>query len=304
MGDNVLDKNYFLECYRSKKFMYVNAIKKTLKHHQIPFDKKLKKKALVTLLNQYFDTSEPKFLNKFATKIQKFYRKHLISKFANQEDFYTLDSLENVPSSYLFWFKDSKGFTFGFDIRSFFKLVENSTTNPYNREKIPTEAILNAHELAKKRKINMSFKDNSQLTQEQAHKLYILSIFQKIDMLNVTAGGVDPNWFSNLSFQALKNYYSVLEDIWNYRAELTPQQKIKIDPQNKLFKININYILSLQYTYPNKLKLQNIILKEINTLVSSALEDTDKYTGCYYTLIALTEVSQECAAALPWLVQY
>ena len=304
MGDNVLDKNYFLECYRNKKFMYVNAIKKTLKHHQIPFDKKLKKAPLIAILHKYFDNLEPKFLDKFAIKIQKFYRKHLISKFANQEDFYTLDSLENVPSAYLFWFKDSKGFTFGFDIRSFFKLVENNNTNPYNREKIPTEVILKAHKLAKKRKINITFQDNSQLTPEQAHKLYILSIFQKIDMLNVTAGGVDPNWFSNLSFQALKNYYSVLEDIWNYRAELTPQQKIKIDPQNKLFKININYILSLQNTCSNKFKLQNIILKEINTLVSSAVEDTDKYTGCYYTLIALTEVSQECAAALPWLVQY
>ena len=35
-------------------------------------------------------------------------------------------------------------------------------------------------------------------------------------------------------------------------------------------------------------------------MIISAQDDTDKYTGCYYTLIGLTEVSLEAANALPW----
>ena len=72
--------------------------------------------------------------------MQRIFRKKLITSFANQEDFYTLD-LENLNPYFLFWFTDPKGFKYGFDIRSFFKLIESGNTNPYNREKIPINAI-------------------------------------------------------------------------------------------------------------------------------------------------------------------
>ena len=61
------------------------------------------------------------------------------------------------------------------------------------------------------------------------------------------AGGTDTKWFTNLSFIKLKNYYRILEDIWNYRAELTQTQKLDIVPQNNLFTHSIAYIFNLPY---------------------------------------------------------
>ena len=302
----ILEKNQFIENYNLKKMIYVNDIKQTLEHYHLNFDKNSKKNELKNILFKFFN-SKPQLDNikeKIVIKIQRLFRKKLLASFANQEDFYTLDLLENLNPRFLFWFTDPKGFKYAFDIRSFIKLIESGNTNPYNREKIPINAICRAHEIIKKRKISTNFNDKEFLTEEQEHRLHIFSVFQKIDMLNVAAGGVDYKWFTNLNFVKLKNYYKVLEDIWNYRAELTHEQKNKIDPNNKLFRINMNYIISLPYSQTNKIKLQKITLNEIDTMISSAHEDTDKYTGCYYTLIGLTEVSLEAANALPWLVQY
>ena len=52
-----------------------------------------------------------------------------------------------------------------------------------------------------------------------------------------------------------------------------------------------------------KRKLQEIILEEIDSLISSSNEETHRSTGCYYVLIAFVETSIECAEALPWLMQ-
>ena len=303
MSGKLLLKIDFLKNYETNKMIYVNDIKSTLKHYSIKFDRKTKKKELKQLLYNFFNKSPHLEHEKIIIKMQRLFRKNFIKKFANTEDFYSLDPLQELDPKYLFWYRDSKEFIFGFDIRSFYKLTQSNSNNPYNREQIPMNAISKAHEIIKKRNINVNF-DNSPLTEEQEHNLYMFGIFQKIDLLNAAAGGVNVSWFSNLSFSDLKKYYRALEDIWNYWAELNIQQKIKIDPYNKLFKINMNYILGIPNTARNKIKLQKIILNEIDTLISSAHNDSDKFTGCYYTLIALTEVSIDCANAMPWLVQY
>ena len=79
-------------------------------------------------------------------------------------------------------------------------------------------------------------------------------------MLNVAAGGVDYKWFTNLNFIKLKNYYKVLEDIWNYRAEQVLNRKIKLIPIINYLRINMNYIITLPYSQTNKIKLQKITL--------------------------------------------
>ena len=94
--------------------------------------------------------------------------------------------------------------------------------------------------------------------------------------------------------------YKVLEDVWNYRAELTQIQKLEIVPNGQMFINSVNNV----YTLHNKLHIQNIILMEMEKLVKSSPSELHRHTGAYYILIALTEISIECAQDLPWLVQY
>ena len=91
----------------------------------------------------------------------------------------------------------------------------------------------------------------------------------------------------------------ILEDIWNYRAELTSEKKNIIVPNKTMFEKSVKTIYSIY----SKTIIQNIILDEIDSLISSAINDNDKITGSYFVLTALVEVSPECSQSLPWLIQ-
>ena len=47
------------------------------------------------------------------------------------------------------------------------------------------------------------------LSKEQIFNNRVLTVFQKIDMLNVIAGGVDIKWFTDLNMLQLKMYYKI-----------------------------------------------------------------------------------------------
>ena len=173
--------------------------------------------------------------------------------------------------------------------------------NPYNRKIIP-EIVKNQYDTQIKNltKFNIDCNyEKEELSSEQEFNSKVLSIFQKIDLLNVAAGGTNPDWFHKLNIPYLKEYYKILEDVWNYRSQLTPQKQLEIVPNGKLFTISVKDIYKLN----NKKKIQHILLNEIDSLVSSAPDDANKSLGCYYVLTALTEVSSECFQSLPWLAQ-
>ena len=138
------------------------------------------------------------------------------------------------------------------------------------------------------------------LTPEQQLNHKIVNIFQKLDELNIYAGGLNINWFTDLNTFQLKLYYKALEDIWNYRAQLSNCQKCEIVPQNNMFTKSVPDLFIMN----NKLGIQNIILDEINKLVSSSSNKNNCITGGYYVLTALVEVSLDCSDCMPWLVQY
>ena len=275
------------------KLIYVEDIKLTLKtHNKTTIGKKAE---LIRRLDAVFsDNSEyrgPSF--------------DRVVDITNTEDFYTFQSIDEISPDYIFTYKSHSGFIYGFDIRSFNKLIENTKFNPYNREDIPQDVVdrMN-HRLNQLKALNFDVGiEKDILTPEQTFNAKVLAIFQKMDALNTIAGGTDPRWFMDLSFGKLKILYRVLEDIWNYRAELSQAKKNAIVPNNNIFGHNMENILNMLWSSENRRRLQHIILDEINKLVSSANDDGNKSTGCYYVLIAFTEVNPTMAAEMPWLNQ-
>lgn len=226
------------------------------------------------------------------------------SKCINQEDFYTLDNINDIEEKYFFSYEKG-GKIFFFDIRSFRKLLKNTKINPYTQEEIPLYVIFSFKkrlEELKKNNISVKYQNLTNMTPEQKFNNCVLEIFQKIDMLNVAAGGIDMKWFTDLNIAQLKMLYKTMEDIWNYRANLTNELKQLIVPEHNVFMIPVYHICS--YTPPDKRKLQYILLNEINKLISSSTDNIHRTTGSYYVLTALVEISPECASALPWLIQY
>ena len=196
---------------------------------------------------------------------------------------------------------------FFFDVRTFKKLVDKKSDNPYNREPFSQESL----DLFKERCEHMEKYDISLLYPEEEEYLKnltpeekvhnkLLDIFGEIDSLNVVAGGTRLEWFQTLNIIQLKKLYRVLEDVWNYRSELSHAKKLEIVPQNNMFTVSVNYIFNLT----SKVQIQNLILNEMEKLVKSSLVEEHRHTGAYYVLISLTEISYQCAADLPWLIQY
>ena len=318
----ILSLNEFFKYKKNKIFIYVKDLRETLKHYGLEKEiKGLKKHDLEEMLNNLF-MKYSKFDSEDAitkiTKIQKLYREKKLKKKLeiygigildrsicnNRDDFYTFEPVCEMDEKYFFSYKDLDNFVYFFDIRSFKKLLDVNAENPYTRQKIPEYAIQNFNkriEYIIKNKVFIEDFEPDNFSAKQKLKNRVLEVFQKIDELGTVAGGTDINWFLNLNFKDLKNYYKLLEDIWNYRANLTAQAKLNIVPQNDMFQTSMTYIMNLSPTKENHLKIY--ILNEIEKLISSTENLEHRTTGAYYVLTAFAELVPQCAQALPWLVQ-
>ena len=221
----------------------------------------------------------------------------------NDIDFYTCESIRNIPNDYFFSYKDNDNFIYSYDIRSFNGLIENNCMNPYTNSIISEEIKEIFYKRMKQIKdLNINFeeyKDDIELTGEQKFNQRVLDIFQRINNLGHYS---HLEWFTKLSSKKLKLWYKEAEDIFNYRAQLSESDKKKIIPDGKAFRIRVSDV----YKVPDyqKNKIQSIVLNEIDRFISLGITTGDKYTGSLYMLTAFTIVSQEAANALPWLCQF
>ena len=127
-------------------------------------------------------------------------------------------------------------------------------------------------------------------------QLRCVDIFQNIDSLGHYS---DYRWLFDLQRAYLVKYIKELHDIWDYRAQISPETKLNICPSGDPFRgINLRNLASLKF-----IDLQKVVLNTIELFVNSGINDDSKNLGAYYVLSALTLVSYKAAEALPWLYQ-
>ena len=96
-------------------------------------------------------------------------------------------------------------------------------------------------------------------------------------------------------------YLRELEDVWNYRAQISNDIKQSIIPPNgKLFH-NVN--LYQLFNTKTELFLKNIILDIIEKLTTMSDNQESRSLGGFYALGTITIVSVNAANALPWLYE-
>jgi len=282
LSEASISKEHYMELKEHKKFIYVAELKKIAVNYGLSI-KGLKKKQLIEILDAHF--IKPIVIN-------------------NEEDFYSLEPIVEIDKDYLFVVNEN-GFHYGFDVRSFKKLIGSTKQNPYTRTEFSGKTIdsfdKRCKELLNKNK-SLYFDEPANMTLEQKFNQKLLRIFQKMDSLEVIASGTQIRWFTDLTFLKLKKLYVILEDVWNYRSQISDDQKNKIVPGNNIFNYSKEYILNL--TEYDKRDLEEIILNEMDKLISSSDNKDDRVLGCYYILIALSEVNLTVLEACPWLIQY
>ena len=230
---------------------------------------------------------------------KKYKLKQTRNKCNNTIDFYTFDDIHDIDEKFFYFYEDDKHFTWGFDIRSLDKLITMKQDNPYNREKIPLIEITKCKQRIIQLKTNNEYEpidDGIKYTKKQIIKQNVVDLFSQIEQFGYEC---NIDWFMKLSIFQLKKLYRLLEDIWNYRLQLSQEIKRAIVPPNGLiFNISISTINDCY----NKLELQGIILNELKKFNGSNDVSNHKL-GYMYFLIGLGGVSSECYLAhYQWLM--
>lgn len=215
---------------------------------------------------------------------------------SNNQDFLTFENICDIDKEYLFSYQDSENFVYAFDIRSISSLIRHDDKNPYNRKKIPEEILEKIKYCSNKINIQKEFIDLRSPYQKLKHR--VIDIFQKMDNLDQYT---DPAWFLELNLIELQKFYRELEDIWNWRLNLSNAVKKDIIPHTKIFDKNskISPSPNILSKISNKIKVQIICLDTIELLISSAKKRCDKINGCVYVLFAFVMVSKKAAKSLP-----
>lgn len=129
-------------------------------------------------------------------------------------------------------------------------------------------------------------------------ELRALSLFQNIDALGNYSNS---HWLLSLNRTQLIKFLRELADIWNYRAQITPETKRSICPPSgdPFRNLNMHYIHSEQ----NMTNVKKVVLELLEKIVNSGVDRDSKALGACYVLGSLTLVNEEAATSIPWLFQ-
>jgi hypothetical protein len=305
----------------SRENSYTSSDMRTIKN-KYDFSLNGKKEDLISRVKFFFIKEKSVIL------IQSIFRMHLIKKYlklrgpalknralcVNDTDFYTLDPISNIPIDSFFSYKGEGDFVYGFDLNSIISLIKNSNRdkiiNPYNRENM-MEIVDNINVLIKigniirkKRssiRVSSKFNDVSEILKLARLKPLnqrINDLFIEIDQLgNYTQS----EWFSNLTRAEIIRYFRCMYDIWNYRAQLSIDTKRKICPLNDPFGNSYYSLSQLLNLSDDQLKM--LCLSVMEQMILTGIDKDHKILGTFHVLTALTVVSSQARANLPWLFE-
>jgi hypothetical protein len=310
----------FDEIFNSNSINNVSLIK-TIKHYNLQSKIDIYQKCINNYNNECKEICKCIIFTKILTQLQNYINKSVIiiqslvrgrmirnmygvglldrNRCINDEDFYTFENKTDISVDYFYSYLD-KNIVYYFDIRSFILLLSKNNINPYTRYPIPDNVKLYVN--MRKRymsKYNIPFNiDLDILTDVQQLRDNMITVFNKYDLLGYYTNHV---WLLDLGLSKLKKLYSVMEDIWNYRACLTNYQKSCIISSSIPFPIPP--VRVMHFNEDNKAKVQEIILYEFNRFITDGINDTEKRLGSMLMLTALVEVSTDAASAYPHLIQ-
>ena len=274
-----------------------------------------KKNILIDRIKQYLTHTH------FIVFIQKVFRGYIQRKViylrgptlykrmdnVNACDFLTLEPIEEIPYYQYFSFLDIDGIKYGFDISSIYHLFYNdnhTAKNPYNRNPLNVQIYETIQNIIRISKIYKHIEvkvdlETYQVSNEKKIQLRIIDLFQSI---NETGNYSDFKWYERLNrIKLFKLMYEII-DIWDYRANLTSEDKINICPPDGRPFNGIPQILTILKTQNITCqRLREIILSILEQFVYSSFNTENKGIRVMYILTALTTVSREAAECMPWL---
>ena len=207
----------------------------------------------------------------------------------NTEDFYTFDDIKDIPQKFFFSYKDSRDIIWGFDIRSLNELLQSNNENPYTRVAFPKSVICEIKLLTAKLVLENLHITHAKVIPDDAHNMIRQRVTDLFSRIEYTGLSCNEDWLYSLTVIDLKLLYRSLEDIWNYRLQLTGDCKIRLCPPNG---INFNRLRTITHTHC-KDEIIDIIINDVCKF-ENAQNTNDIKLGYMYFIIGLGRVSRGC----------
>lgn len=265
---------------KKSKSLLIEEVKNIIEHHR------------------YYDANMHSII-----MIQSIYRKWLIYKRSlcvNENDILTFTCKYEIPNKYFYIFKDSvTKKRYAYDFRTLLKIIEsNYQSCPYTFRNFTDQEKEDIY-LYKIKLINLGIDveiEKKILSFEEETEMKTKDIFYEINMLD---NYTNHFWFSNLELHELITLYLKMQDLWNYRTDMSIEAKKRIIANGTVFNVPL-YIIKNQ---KSKIKLQNVILNEFSRLITEGINVDERKLGAMLILTSLVEVSHDAASALPHLIQ-
>ena len=287
------------------------------------------KQVIISRINIHFN------LIKNIIKIQSIFRMKLVIKYiklcgpaiknrsicVNDKDFYTLDPIDNIHFKDFFSFKDKQNFIYGFDIHSLLILMKKpgNIKNPYNREIIAFEVIKDISIMAKLNKhifknycnnenednicvtIKETILEKIRKTREKNDNQRIDDLFYEIDSLgNYTSS----NWFKNIDLDGYLNFLKYTWEIWNQKADMPTITKRRICPYFNPFQDGLQHMnMRIRENIEDIIIVRRAAITIMENIIYTGINNEYKQIGALHVLTALTHVSIQAGASLPWLFE-
>jgi hypothetical protein len=303
---NIYSKEVLFDRITNNIYLSVYSIRASIKDLKLNkfIDTKQSKSFLINDLKKFISRERYFLANKGSIiLIQSIMRRWSIlrrKQCVNDTDILTFTDKYDIDRTYLYIFNDvvTKK-KYAFDIRTLMKILSSGNqTCPYTFRAYTDNEKKEIIEYCSKLMVEgIKFEiEKPKLSVEEEIEMKMKDVFYKINMLdNYTSH----TWFKNLAHDQLIDLYTKIEDIWNYRSNMTFDSKKKIVKDGIVFAISSNIIRS----YTSKIKLQNILLDEFNRMITEGIDINEKKLGAILILTGMVEVSFEAAEALPHLIQ-
>ena len=302
-------KENYTTVFISNKYT-IKQLKEITVHYKIKLMGASVKNEIIEKIYDYF-----KLYDK-AALIQKIWRKYLFKRYnclrgparfkrticVNETDFFTMDSLSEIPYNQFFSFLDKDNTIYGFDIMSIYNLLKNGDTikNPYNRNPFPSTVKKNLMTLDRlshlfKEPMNLDIHEGEEKNAIISVENRIITLFHEMEHLgNYTSH----QWLLSLTHPDLMRFIYEINDIWNYRADLSELVKREICPDHRTLFTRM-YLFNLRLA--TLTALREIAADIIGRLVRDGINQNSRCLGANFVLCALTLVNPDAAEALPWL---
>jgi hypothetical protein len=215
----------------------------------------------------------------------------------NDQDFLYLIDIDKQDPDFFYSYKDSVDSIWFFDLRSIYKLLVTNKSNPYNREIFPNKVKIEVKKLKKilkKRNIKLDIDEYKFKNKKEKVERMIIDL-----TVNITQSGNQFNgdWLKFLSKSKLLLLYKDLEDLWNYRLNMTlDQKKIIIPPLGILFNYPLGNLSRLESD-----DIIELLITEINKFELS-IDEANKKLGYLYLITCLSAYNNECKQLNSWVL--